>query len=120
MANAEEINAEPPRQLANVPPDISSGAAHTRLVVQEIKDDIRDIKKEQKTDFKIIAGMVIAGFLILAGMLIAGYFRIDDRVTKLEDRVNGLSTTLVRIDTKLEDLLARIPPVPTPVPQHHP
>jgi archaellum component FlaC len=120
MANTQDINAEPPGRLANVPPDISSGAAHTRIVVQEIKDDIRDIKKDQKTDFRSIGGMVIAGFLILGSMLMFGFFRIDDRITKLDDKVNGLSTTLTRIDTKLEDLLARIPPTSTPVPQRRP
>jgi hypothetical protein len=64
--------------------------------------------------------MVVTAFLILSGMLIFGYFKLDDRIVKLEDRVNGFSNTLVRIDTKLEDLLARIPPVQTPPPQRRP
>ena len=120
MASTPDDAAELPRQFANVTPDISAGAAHTRLVVQEIKDDIREIKRDQKVDFqKITAGMIIAGFLILGGMLFFGYFRLDDRITRLEERVNGLSTTLVRIDTKLEDLLARIPPAQVP-PPHRP
>jgi hypothetical protein len=94
------------------------GSAH--VLIREFRDDIREIKHDQKTDFRIIIGMFGAGFIAVAGMLIFGYFRVDDRIIKLEDRVNALSTTLVRIDTKLEDLLARIPPTQTPAPAHRP
>lgn len=113
MASALDNNAELPKQFANVPPDISSGSAHARAVVQEVKDDIREIKKDQKVDFRIVLGIFGAGFVILGTMLIVGYFRLDDRITKLDDKISSLSTTLVRIDTKLEDLLARIPPTQT-------
>jgi hypothetical protein len=110
----EEI-AEIPRQLANVPPDISGiGAPH--VVVRAFADDIREIKRDQKADFRIVIGMFGAGFVAVAGMLIYGYFRIDDRITKLEDKVDVLGTTLTRVDTKLGDLLERIPPIQSPAP----
>jgi len=43
-------------------------------------------------------------------MFIVGYLRI-------EDRIEPLSLSNAKIDTKLQDLLARIPPLPLP-PQH--
>jgi hypothetical protein len=103
-----------------VPPDISAGAAHTRIVAQEFRDDIKDIKSEQKSDFRIVLAMFGAGFVILGGMLFVGYFRLDDRMGRLEDKVNATTSALVRIDTKLEDLLARIPPTQTPAPARRP
>jgi hypothetical protein len=113
-ARPEDI-AEVPRQFANVMPDISGGAAN--VVVREFRDDIREIKRDQKADFRIVAGMLVAGVIIVVGMMLYAYFRIDDRITKLEDKVNVMSTTLTRVDTKLEDLLARMPPVQTPPPR---
>jgi hypothetical protein len=110
-----EESAEIPRQFANVTPDISSGGA-SHIVVREFAEDIREIKRDQKNDFRIVISMFGAGIVVVVGMLIVGYFRIDDRITKLEDRVNTMDTTLTRIDTKLEDLLARIPPAQSPVP----
>jgi hypothetical protein len=101
-----------------VPPEIPTGGA-ANVLVREFKDDIREIKRDQKIDFRIVIGMFATGFVIIAGMLVFGYFRVDDRVIKLEDRVNGLNTTLVRIETKLEDLLARMPPAQT-APPHRP
>lgn len=116
MANLRpEDAAEIPRQFANVTPDISGGGPAT-VIVREFRDDIREIKRDQKADFRIVISMFGAGVVVVVGMLIYGYFRIDDRITKLEDRVNGMGTTLTRIDTKLEDLLARIPPAQSPLP----
>lgn len=117
MANDQEETI--PQQFANVPtpPDISAGAGHLRLVVQELKDDIRDIKSHRHSDFIVYVSMLAGGFLILAGMLIFGYFKLDDRISRSDDKINALATTSVRIDTKLEDLLQRIPPVSTPLPK---
>jgi hypothetical protein len=107
----------PPRAMANVAPlDIGGVAGQTRLIVEAVKDtvadlkaDIHDIKGHRVSDLRWHIGIFGAGFLVLAGMLITGYF-------KLEDRVSALSTASTRVETKLDDLLARIPPVQTPVP----
>jgi hypothetical protein len=114
----EEI-AQAPRQFANVPPPDISGGSATNVIVREFRDDIREIKRDQKTDFRILTGIFGTGVVVIGGMLFYAYFRIDDKITKLEDRVSVLTTTVTRIDTKLEDLLARIPPAQTPVP-HRP
>jgi hypothetical protein len=120
-----EQDVGPPQQLPNVPPDVSVAAGQARLLikavenaVEELKKDVREIKSHQRTDLVNNAKMFAAGFLILAGMLIYGYFRLDDRLTKmneiLDSRITTLNNIAIRVDTKLEDLLQRIPPVPTP------
>jgi len=52
-------------------------------------------------------------------MLVFGYFRLDDRISKTEDKINALTVTLTRVETKLGDLLERIPPVQAPAPAKH-
>jgi hypothetical protein len=95
------------------PPDIA-GAGQTRLLIKaiedtvaELKTDVREIKSYRHTDFLYVITMFAAGFLLLAGMLVFGYFRLDERLV-------SATATLIRVDTKLEDLVRRIPPVPTP------
>jgi hypothetical protein len=51
-----------------------------------------------------------AGFLILAGAKITAYLRLDDKIS-------DMSKSQVRIETKLDDLIARLPPAPTPIPR---
>lgn len=116
MANVAEREGEVPQQFANVPPPEIAGAAQTRLLIKaiedslkDLKDDVKDIKSHRHTDFVFHISIFGAGFLLLAGMLIFGYFRLDDRVSKLSD-------TSIRVDTKLGDLLERIPPVQAPAP----
>jgi hypothetical protein len=102
---------------------ITGEAAHTRLRIKavedsvgEIKADIRDIKNHRHTDFVHIVQALSAGFILLAGALIAAYFIVDNKIDKLSEKISGVSTITTRVDAKLEDLLARIPPVPTPPP----
>lgn len=110
--------AAPPRNFPQVPPpDIAAGAGQLRLIVGELKDDIRDIKSHRHSDFVFHVTVLAGGFLLLAGMLIFGYFRLDDRITKSDDKINSLTNQVTRTNTQLEDLLERIPPVQTPVPQ---
>ena len=109
---------ETPRQVAAVTPrDVSPTTPQPRALVKaledslkDVKDDVRDIKSHRHSDF--VTNMVIfsAGFVLLAGIIIAGYFRLDDKLERL-------SNSSVRVDTKLEDLLQRIPAIPTPPPK---
>jgi hypothetical protein len=85
--------------------------------LKDVKDDLGEIKNHRHSDFVHMVQMYGAGFVLLAGMLIAAYFIIDGKFDKLGERVDRLSTTSTRVDVKLEDLLARIPPAPTPPPQ---
>lgn len=118
MANSAD-ESEPPKTLPNVPSDVG-GSGQTRLIIQaieptitELKNEMRDVRKSASTDFRWIIG----GFILIGGMMIAGYFRLDDRIARLEDKFLTLSNTTTKIDTKLEDLLERIPPISTP-PRH--
>jgi hypothetical protein len=119
MPNAaqEQEPVPPGEKLANVAPDISGATAQTRLVIiaieasiKDLKDDVREIKSNRHSDFVYMISVFAAGFLLLAGMLIAGYLRLDDRIVEL-------TKSSVRVDTKLEDLLQRIPAIPTPPPK---
>jgi hypothetical protein len=110
-------DSEPPVDFPAVPtPDIGAGTGPIRLIVGELKDDIRDIKSHRHSDFVYIITVLGGAFLLLSGMLIFGYFRMDDRINKLDDKINAVTIAITRIDTKLGDLLERIPPPQMPVP----
>lgn len=109
------------------PSDLSHGTGQTRVLagvledgLKELRADVREVKAYRHSDFRILAGMIATCFLVLAGMVVTGYFKLDDRIAlttgKADDRITTLTTTSTRIDTKLEDLLQRIPPAVTPVP----
>jgi hypothetical protein len=117
VADPAQSDSEIPRQFPNVPPPDVAGSGQTRLLIsaiegalKDLKDDVKDIKSHRHSDFVFHISLLGAGFILLAGMLIAGYFKLDDRISKIED-------ASTRIDTKLEDLLARIPPVQAPIPR---
>lgn len=106
----------PPGEMPNVPPQDMAGAAHTRIIVEavketvaELKTDVKDIKGHRVSDTRWHLSIFGGGFIILAGMLITGYFKLNDRIENVE-------TGLTRVETQLDDLLQRIPPVPTPIP----
>jgi hypothetical protein len=103
---------EVPRQFPSVPPpDASAWVAQTRLIVKAVEDsvgdlksDVKDIKAHRHSDFVYHVSVFAGGFLLLAGMMIVGYLRLDEKMS-------ALSSSSIRVDTKLEDLLQRIPPV---------
>lgn len=103
--------------MANVTPQDMTGAGQTRIIVDavkesvaELKSDVKDIKSHRVSDLVLHVSTLAAGFILLAGMMIAAYFKLDDRI-------HDISTALTRVETKLDDLLQRIPPIPTPVPR---
>jgi hypothetical protein len=113
-----------PQSFANVPPDLSANAGQARLVVKaledsisEIKAEIKEIKSHRHSDFVWLVTVFAAGFLVLAGLFGFGYFRIDDKFERLTDKIDKLTVSSARSDTKLEDLLQRIPPAVTPPPK---
>ena len=116
--NISNQESELPRQFASVPPPELAGAGQTRLLikaiedaVKDLKDDVKEIKSHRHSDFVYHISIFGGGFLILAAMFIAGYLKLDERLTTV-------TNTSIRIDTKLEDLLQRIPPTPTPALRH--
>lgn len=124
MSNVEQ-QAEVPSQVATVLP---TGAGHTQAIVKSLEGDISEIKTSinairdnRHTDFVYFISIFAAGFLIMAGLFGFGFFRLDDKFEKLADKLNDkiekLSTAGIRSETKLEDLLQRIPPAITPAPK---
>jgi hypothetical protein len=71
--------------------------------INEIKYDVKDVKAHRLIDFLWHAGALIA----FGTFVIVLYFWLDDKVS-------AVSTASTRLETKLEDLLTRLPPVPTP------
>ena len=70
----------------------------------------RRMRESDLMQMRWIISAIAAVIVLLGGMMIAAYFR-------LESRMDELSTSSTKIETKLEDLLARIPPVATPAPK---
>jgi hypothetical protein len=100
--------------------NVSPAAGEARVVletvqasIKEIQQDIREIRSFRHTDFTWTVTIFGLGFLLVAGMLIVGYFRLDDRLARL-------SESSIRTETKLEDLLQRIPAVPAPAQNKQP
>jgi hypothetical protein len=111
VANYQE--AGPPIDTANVTP-LDAGTAQTRQIVEavkasvsELKQDVRDIKNYRYTDLLLHVGAFAGGIVLVVGMMVAAYFKLDDKIS-------SVSTSNTRIETKLEDLLARIPPIAAP------
>jgi len=134
-STAQERETTPTQENMALTTPMTGDAAYARVRVQavedsvgEIKSDIRDIKDHRHPDFVHLLQIFGGGFVLLASMLIGAYFiidskfdkvgvkfdKVDEKFEKLNDRIDKLSTTSTRVDVKLEDLLARIPPVPTP------
>lgn len=134
--NNEEV---PPRDkdIANVTP-MDAGAATNRILIDTLKEhisavklDVKDIRTELVSEVKSVRADVKeirdyrytdllkygAALLALIGGFITIYLKIEDKFVRLEDRLREISTTSTRIETKLDDLIQRLPPAPTPIPK---
>jgi hypothetical protein len=115
MAEHLGQNAEPLPAVANVaPPDF---AGQTRILINaiegtvaDLKADVREIRNHRVTDLLWHIGVFAGGFLILASAMIFAYF-------KIEEKTSALTTVTTRVETKLDDLVARLPPVVAPIPR---
>jgi len=138
MPNSFDAAGEIPGQLASTTPaiDLNSNALQSRMVIQGIQDDIKNIRmdiKEIRSDmasvksnihenFVRILMLYGAGFVALSVGFIYAYNRLDDKITRDIDNIRNSISIIdgnfrkneilsTKIDTKLEDLLQRIPPV---------
>jgi hypothetical protein len=112
VASLQDQEATPPTNMANVTP-MDSGTAQTRQIVEAVKasvsglaSDVKEIRNYRYTDLLLHIGAFAGGIIIVVTLVLNVYSRLDDKI-------QNLSTTSTRVDTKLEDLLQRIPPVPT-------
>ena len=108
----------PPIQTANVSP-MDAGTAQTRQIVEAVRGTVSDLSGEVKsirdyryTDLLLHIGAFATGIIIVVTLVLHLY-------SKLDDRIQALSTSSTRIETKLEDLLQRIPPVQSPAPRRN-
>jgi hypothetical protein len=99
--------------IKRVDPNDSMNLSDTQWLVSEIKD-------HRQSDFRWQFSVLGGGFLILAGMFITGYLRLEDKIIRLEDKIGNLTSNSIRVDTKLEDLLQRIPPIQSQPQQSQP
>jgi hypothetical protein len=115
LANPLE-EAGPPINTANVTP-IDAGTAQTRQIVDAVRlsvaslhADVKEIRDYRYTDLWRHLAAFATGIVLVVGMMSAVYF-------KIEDKIQTLSTTTTRIQTKPDDLIARVPPIQAPVPR---
>ncbi len=121
---AKSQDPQPPSSLPNVNPPEVAGAGQTRLVVEAVKEtvaelkvDVRNIRDHRFTDIMWHIGALATGVILLGGMMIAAYFKLEDKIEALSNASNekfeAISNASTRVETKLDDLLQRIPPVVT-------
>jgi outer membrane murein-binding lipoprotein Lpp len=106
MASPQENG--PPTSVANITPPTGEGQARTAF--EAFKDTLSEIRKDVR---ELRLGLVV-GFLILGGMLIAGYWRLEAKIDDLATSQTRLETSLVRVETKLDDALQRNASPPPP------
>jgi hypothetical protein len=116
VASLQDQEATTPASMANVTP-LDAGSNQTRMIVDAVKasvsaleTDVRAIRDYRYTDLLLHIGVFTAAVVIVVGMIVTVYFKLDDRIS-------AISTSSTKVETKLDDLLARIPPVPTPAPR---
>jgi hypothetical protein len=93
-------------QLQHAMGEIRSTIAHLKSGLERQDTDL-------KGDFRWTWGGLALAAVIFMGALVTGYFRLEDRQASLENR-------LTKIETKLDDMLSRMPPallVPAPPPR---
>jgi hypothetical protein len=125
MANGgAQLDSEVPHQFPNITPDVSLGSGHIRLVVAaventvgELKGDVKELKSHRHTDFVFMISVFAAGFILLATMIIGEYLLLSNKIDGLSGKIEAIEVSSTRVDTKLDDLLQRIPPVVAPVPK---
>ena len=122
MVNPNQ-SGEPPKDFPSVPPtEMGGNAAQTRLLINaiesqvaDLRSDVKDIKDHRHPDFVWMITVFGGGFLFLLIAFAYGYLnvanKIDTQIAKTAER----DVTLARIETKLDDLIARVPPIQTPV-----
>lgn len=141
VSHTREDGIPPASSLEGKPPigtDGLPGAALIGMLSRELKDAMRETRQELRSDMKDLRADIStlkthadnhfyrtlyifgAGFVAVVLLFAWGYTRADDRQiassSKTDDRIAAQGTALTRIDQKLEDLLARIPPVQAPAP----
>lgn len=127
MAAGDRASGDTPPQPGHIPETVSSSYARAvgqgwvvegmmqmqkalgelSAHVDGARSVLDDHRRDVKSDFRWTWSGLAAAAVLLVGALIFAYFR-------LEDRQVALGTSLARVETKLDDLLQRLPPPPAP------
>lgn len=121
---------------SGVPSEIGQDTPQTRALIRALENslhdfrgDLTEIKTRAHTDFFRMVWVFGAGFVLLGGMIIQAYrwghddliaavTRLEGRIDKADDRGVTAGNTLSKVDQKLDDLIARVPPAQTSIPRH--
>jgi hypothetical protein len=109
------------------PQDLDKEARQTRMLIDalekalaEFKEDLKDFRTEARNDIRLLLRGLAGSFIVLAGMIVAAYLLLsNDTKTvrdRMDDRLAALGVSVARIEQKLDDLIARVPPVQSPPP----
>jgi hypothetical protein len=112
VANPQEETVQP-RETANVMP-LDGHSDRSRHFVDSV---LVQVNKDRISDNRWYLGVFGIGFLTLAGLFISGYLLISTKFDKVVDEIKPIDRTVIRLEQKLDDLIARIPPVQTPAPR---
>ncbi len=52
---------------------LESDVEHIKFTMQEIKDDVRELRRDHRTDFRLLFGAIITVALGLAGIMAKGF-----------------------------------------------
>jgi hypothetical protein len=110
-------DSEPPKSIANVTPIDAGVTPVTRVLIDavkeqvaDLKDDVKEIKSHRFADLLWHIGGLVGLAVIIGGLMLTIYF-------KLEEKISSIAKSSTKVETRLEDLIARIPPAPTPIPK---
>ncbi len=84
---------------------MQSSVGELKARVEQLRSNEAEHQRDVKSDFKWTWTGLAGATVLLVSALIYGYFRLEDRQVSMD-------TTLTRIETRLDDLLQRVPPSP--------
>jgi len=88
--------------------------------VRQMNDSLAEMKVNTRSDHRFVLKIFGSGFVLICTFVIGGFLWLSDRFEnsslRVSDKIENLNVRSQRVDTKLEDLLARIPPIQNPVP----
>ena len=68
------------RDISDIKSDLREFKHETVTEFKILRNEIKEIRDSQRTDFRWVIGGGTAGFVLLASMLIAGYFRLESAI----------------------------------------
>jgi hypothetical protein len=96
-----------PKETANVVRPLDDASERSRALVDAV---LVQVNKDRISDSRWYLGIFGIGFLTLAGLFISGYLLVAGRVETVGEKILPVDKAVTRIEQKLDDLIARLPP----------